>query len=112
MVTRKKGAPNGQQLALTYRALPLARQLHPSNGRTAGSEFAANAIKNICSFTNSLHSAPRFPTSAHAKPYSCLSVFASLCLSLYEHRRVCLPTTISPTPIRLFAEFMESIQDI
>ncbi len=61
-------------------------------------EFAANAIKNICCFPNSRHTAPRFPTSAHVKPYSCLSVFASLCFHCksqdarvhrprYPHRR-------------------------
>src|SRR5262252_4004949 len=49
-----------------------------------GPEFAANAVTNICCFTNSRHAAPSFSTSAHVKPYSCWSAFASLCLPLQE----------------------------
>jgi hypothetical protein len=53
-------------------------------------------VKNIYCFTNSRHAVPRFSTSAQAKPYSCLSTFASLCLPRQEHRRAgCPPTAIS-----------------
>src|SRR5215475_7760430 len=59
--------------------------------------------------------APRFPALLYLWPSQTVFVserVASLCRSLQEQRRACPPASISPVPIRLFSEFMESIRGI